>query len=217
MTTPRPDPIFPRPPALRLWALLAVVVLAGCATLDESECRFADWHIIGLEDGAAGEPPSQVGSHRSACAEFGITPDLAAYRRGHREGLAQFCTPARGYEVGRRGRDYEGVCPPRLEGAFLDGYDLGRRVHEHQREVSRLGSAIRANERRMERVHEEVSSRERRLVGDGTSKDDRRTLLEEIKDLQRQLGELEAETLEYERRRAVARDRLADLTAVVPY
>lgn len=196
---------------------MVITALTGCATLNESECRHADWRLIGLEDGAAGEPPSRVGSHRSACAAFGISPDPVAYRQGHREGLVQFCTPARGYEEGRRGRDYEGVCPPRLEGAFLDGYDLGRRVHEQRREVSRLGAAIRANERRMERIHEAVSGLERRLVMDGTAPDERRALLAELKDLQRELGGLGAETLEYERQRAVARDRLEALKAIVPY
>ncbi len=203
--------------ALGLWTTLVIMALTGCATLDESECRHADWRVIGFEDGAAGEPPSRVGSHRSACAEFGVTPDLAAYRQGHREGLAQFCTPARGYELGRRGKDYEGVCPRALEGGFLDGYDLGRRVHDYQREVRRLGSAIRADQRRMEDIRDELATREQELVRDGTSRDARRALLEQIKDLQGELGELEAETLAYERQRAVARDRLEDLKAIVPY
>lgn len=203
--------------AVTLWVTLTVVALNGCATLDEPECRHADWRIIGFEDGAAGEPPSRVGSHRSACAEFGVTPDLFAYRQGHREGLAQFCTPARGYEVGRRGKDYEGVCPRGLEGGFLDGYDLGRQVHGYQREVSRLGSAIRANQRRMERIDDDLALHEQELVSEGTSRDARRALLEDIKDLQRELGELEAETLAHERQRAVVRDRLEDLMTIVPY
>jgi hypothetical protein len=57
----------------KLWMIAFLIgIIQGCATLSESECEAADWRIIGLEDGAAGKPISQIGKHRKACAEYGV-------------------------------------------------------------------------------------------------------------------------------------------------
>ena len=85
-------------PAIVLLGLLAT----GCASMDEDECRVADWRAIGYEDGASGRAASQLGERREACADHGVTPNFVAYRQGREEGLREYCTPAMGYRLGRK-------------------------------------------------------------------------------------------------------------------
>ena len=188
-------------------------LLAGCATLSEPECRNADWRIIGMEDGAAGRDIAYLGRHRTACADHGVTPDLEAYRQGHAEGLRRFCTPARGYDLGRRGKDYGGVCPPALERDFLDAYDYGLRLHTAEDRVQELDAAIRSNGRRMADLEDEVAELEERLVEAGTTARRRAELVDEIRARHEALARLEAETAVRVRERAAAAAALRDLEA----
>lgn len=96
------------------WLLVAGYLVGGCASLNESECRSADWRTIGYEDGALGESAARIGKHRQACASHGIAPNLAAYQQGREEGLRQFCRPQNGFRLGEQGVPYRGICPHTL-------------------------------------------------------------------------------------------------------
>ena len=105
-----------------LIALLTLSVglyISGCATLNKDECRTADWRAIGYEDGSRGYHPSRIGQHREACAEYGVRPDMDAYRSGHAEGVRVYCKPHTGYRLGLRGTSYNDICPADLEEHFL--------------------------------------------------------------------------------------------------
>ncbi|MGD8421173.1 MAG: DUF2799 domain-containing protein, partial [Gammaproteobacteria bacterium] len=121
-----------------IFCMAVALAAAGCATMDKSECREADWRTIGLEDGSAGHAVSYIGNHRKACAEYGVTPDLAAYRDGHAIGVRQFCTPPNGFRQGRAGRGYAGVCPADLEQDFLAAHATGHRLYALDNEIDRL-------------------------------------------------------------------------------
>ena len=111
-----------------------LLTLSACATLNESECKTADWQTIGLEDGSRGLPVSTVGRHRKACSEYGIKPNLEAYRRGHATGVVSFCTPRNGFIQGKAGHSHYDVCPPDLRSGFLAGYEDGRELYDLERE-----------------------------------------------------------------------------------
>ena len=161
-------------------AILALV-LGGCATLNESECRSADWQTIGLEDGGKGLPVTTVGRHRKACADYGVKPDLAAYRRGHEAGVVSFCTPRNGFIRGKAGRSHYDVCPPDLRDGFLAGYEDGRELYELERERDQVRRNLRTAEENLEDTQERLERREARLVADGVSSEEREQLLAEIK------------------------------------
>ena len=80
---------------------LPVLFAGGCATMNKSECQTADWTMIGMEDGSRGRLSSYIGNHRSACAKFGITPDLDSYQSGHEQGVRHYCTGRNGFARGR--------------------------------------------------------------------------------------------------------------------
>ncbi len=160
---------------------ILVLVLGGCATLNESECRSADWQTIGLEDGGKGLPVSTVGRHRKACADYGIKPNLEAYRRGHTAGVVSFCTPRNGFIQGKAGRSHYDVCPPDLRNGFLAGYEDGRELYDLERERDQVRRKLRTAEENLEDTQERLERREARVVAAGVSTEEREQLLAEIK------------------------------------
>lgn len=127
--------------------IVLAVSIAGCATLDEGQCRQADWYDLGYRDGRAGYPAARVEDHRQACAEYRIGVDDAAYHEGRGRGLDEYCTPESGYQQGRNGGAYQQVCPPGRERAFLYEYQRGLEIYELGREIDELRSRIDREER----------------------------------------------------------------------
>lgn len=117
--------------------LAASVFQAGCATytLDRSECLSADWESIGYADGQAGYPAARFAEHEAACVRHDVVADPVAYDRGRERGLTAYCTGSSGFEVGRRGETYQGVCPKHLEDDFLNAYDLGGNVRRVEQAI----------------------------------------------------------------------------------
>jgi len=170
-------------------ALLSFTLVAGltsCASLSESECRAADWEIIGLEDGSKGRSTSHIGKHRKACADYNIAPDLAAYSRGHASGLRQFCTEQNGYNEGVRGHSNANVCPVQLARNFNSGYQRGFEVYQKNREINRLQAGIESREHRLHEISEIKVELEEEIISNTTREYRRRELLEEIKALERE-------------------------------
>jgi hypothetical protein len=112
-----------------LLSLAAAGLLAGCASLNEDQCRQGDWAGIGQSDGYAGYAMTRLQDHAEACRKLGITPDSVAYSRGRQVGLRGYCTASRGFAEGRMGNIYAGVCPPDLAPAFMAAYNDGRIVN----------------------------------------------------------------------------------------
>jgi hypothetical protein len=100
----------------------SVVLLAGCATLNEQECRSQTPAQLGLKEGRQGYGLWRRDNDIASCARYGIAFDRDAYMAAYRQGLQQYCTPDNGEKVGTRGERYEGVCPAETEPAFLARY-----------------------------------------------------------------------------------------------
>lgn len=178
-----------------LFSLLFLIGLAGCATMNKSECMNADWQMIGMEDGAQGQPVSHIGRHRKACAEHNIRPDLEAYEKGHAAGIKQFCTAANGFRMGKSGGYYGGVCPLDLEEEFMAGYDAGRELHTASIGVNQAAAAVKSNDSELKKLKEDLQSKEAILVSSITSELQRVRLLEEIRADEKRLKELEEKAL----------------------
>ena len=123
---------------------LGIGLLASCAGgLGKDECRAADWHLIGYEDGLHGYPADRIGAHRVACAKHQITPDLAAYMEGRERGLTTYCQPSNGFRVGLNGRPYANVCSAATGPAFVDGLKYGRQIHDARAELRDAQNRLR--------------------------------------------------------------------------
>jgi hypothetical protein len=125
-----------------LFASVALLSLAGCATLSEGECRSADWYDIGVRDGANGRGEEYVAEHAEACGKLSITPDRERWLEGRERGLERYCTVRNGYRVGEVGGTYNGVCFAFDESEFLRGYNLGRDVNRVKSRLDYLDGQI---------------------------------------------------------------------------
>ena len=170
-----------------------LLLITGCASMTLEECLNADWRVIGYEDGAQGREASTIGRHRKACAEAGVVPDLNAYQAGRQQGLEQFCRPQNGYQLGRQGIEYRGVCPSTSEAAFLDAYSEGLKIHRLEQAFNTVNAAIEDIDERVEEAEDSISEKEDLLDGDDLDSDERKKLRAEIRELSATVRELEDE------------------------
>ena len=70
-------------------AVLAVLLLCGCAGTGEAECRSANWYDVGYRD-ARYKLQSQADVYRHQCERYGIKVDGERYAQGLREGRYDF-------------------------------------------------------------------------------------------------------------------------------
>jgi hypothetical protein len=164
---------------------LALLLAAGCASMDKDECRTADWRAVGLEDGVKGYALDRLGEHRKACAKHGVTPDTDRYIAGRTEGLATYCTPDNGYRVGRTGEAYRGVCPELSIAGFVAAYNRGRELYS-------LHSRLSSVEREIAAVKESLK--------DGTRNPrERAGQVDRLESLSREAADLDARIARLER------------------
>jgi hypothetical protein len=71
-------------------SLLLLLLLAGCATMTESECRGTDWYKRGREDAELYGSRSMLDQYTHQCAAFGVRPDAGAYQLGWDDGDMEY-------------------------------------------------------------------------------------------------------------------------------
>jgi len=198
-------------------ASMITLVLSGCATMNEQQCLVSDWRSVGFEDGARGRPVETIGSYRQACTKHGVSPDLESYRSGHADGVESFCQPVKGFNYGRSGAAYRGVCPANLENSFLAAYNDGRQLYELEAALRSADSHIAQRKRALENIRAEIADTEAALIADGVSASDRIILLNDTKELAREHGIIEAEIVELERDRVLAAEALFNYRETLAY
>lgn len=174
-----------------LLAALAALVLSGCASMSAEECMTADWRTIGFEDGAKGLPAASIARHRKACAKAGVTADQRAYEAGRQDGLVEFCRPTQGYEYGRRGGHYQGVCPADLEDAFLQAYEDGRHYYELEQGVRNTERELSRVERELDKLADDLAAGEAKLIEGGGTAEERAKIVDNNREIATEIGELE--------------------------
>lgn len=190
--------------------LAGALVLQGCGGgMSKDECLVADWYAIGYEDGARGAPADTIGRHRKACAEHGVAPGMQAYQHGRMEGLQQFCQPSKGFNLGARGRGYNGVCPRELEPEFLGAYNSGRKLYELESSVNYTNRQLHAKKQHLKNLKHRMIDTAALLVSDETTSEARVHLLADSHDMARRHSELEAEIEALEHERVIQEDELA--------
>ena len=177
-----------------VFLLGAACALTGCAGMSEQACLVSDWRTVGFEDGTLGRPVGTIGSYREACSKHGVAPDLAAYRAGHAEGVDVYCRPAQGFDVGRHGGSYQGVCPANLEAEFLTAYNSGRRLYELESALQRVDNQIVANLRAQENIKQELTAIGASMVSSDTTAEQRVLIVSRAADLGQRYGQITTET-----------------------
>ncbi len=180
--------------------LSVLLSLSGCATLSKEECSAANWRSIGFEDGSRGYLKQRIGSHREACAEYGMSPDVEAYMRGHDDGVRQYCIPRQGFNLGKRGGSYNGVCPAGLERQFLNAFNQGKQVHGLVSKVNLIHNDIHELEKEQETLQKEIEDNEAMIILDSTSPTLRKELLAQNKKLEELIAEKQDVIFQLERK-----------------
>jgi hypothetical protein len=119
-----------------------LVVLSACATLNEDQCRDANWQQLGYDDGQAGRHASHIDLHRQACQRHNLPIQAEEWRAGWEIGIRQYCTPQNGLNEGRAGRSYANSCPDDLRADFEDAYRVAKAVHDARSTVDRENRAM---------------------------------------------------------------------------
>lgn len=192
-----------RTAATLLLAATIVLSLASCATMSPEECKSANWRDVGHRDGLNGKPLSLLSTRASDCAESNVRVDNAAYLRGRDAGLRNFCQPENAAQFGLNGGNYEGVCPPQIDGEFRRQFQLGRNVYVYRSEVNQIDSSIQSKEQRLRTLDRDENKR----VRDANNEDDRRRARKDIDDERRRIRN---ELRDLERNLRRARDNLRD-------
>lgn len=169
----------------------AALALGSCATMSAEQCLAGDWSGQGYIDGQSGLTMSRLDDHAEACAKHGVSPDAGAYAAGRRRGLISYCTPDRGFEVGRSGSDYAGVCPPRLEADFVPAYRDGRMVHDVEQALSSARSRADSLGSRLEDLDEKIIAKQAEARADGLTDEQREQIRNRIQEIRRERAETE--------------------------
>lgn len=169
------------------WLLLFAFGMEGCATLSKGQCLGGDWRKIGYNDAVQGYSSDRIGGHQKACEKYQVAPDRETYLSGYRQGLVRYCTPESGWQVGRQGHSYAGICPGDLEPAFLKNYQLGQESYRLHQDI--------------ERLERDIANDEREMGQQNCPEEKRRELRLRIRDRERRLRSLQFEINRVEWRR----------------
>ncbi len=165
--------------------LTCFVLLTGCATLSENECRSANWYRLGAKDGQKGEPVGLLDEHKESCARYGIRPDENQYLAGREAGLRQYCQLGNAFRTGLNGEEYKGVCPLDVDADFRRYNTSALEVHNSKEKI--------------EDIDRQLSAKEHELGKKDTPEKEQLRLREEIKKLDHKRDRLRSD-LRYQER-----------------
>ena len=169
----------------------AALALGSCATMSAEQCMAGDWSGQGYADGQSGLTMSRLDEHAEACAEHGVAPDAAAYAAGRRQGLVHYCTPYKGFEVGRTGSGYAGVCPSDLEADFMPAYRDGQIVHEVEQALANARGRVDSLGDRLEELDEKIIAKQAEARAEGLTEEQRDQIRNRIAEIRRERADTE--------------------------
>ncbi len=196
-----------------LWLAGAALLIPGCSSLSERECRATDWWAVGQKDGTLGRPSSAITEHREACAEHGVPPDSDAYEEGRRSGLLVYCTRFSGYRVGRNDEPYHaGVCEGELADPFETGLRRGRLVLALETEAWGIRQGRKTLKATLGRLEYERKTLQEKLDADESIPQDREHMQGQIGKLGQKLESLTRDYEDSGERQVEAMARLREAT-----
>lgn len=169
----------------------AVLTLGSCATMSEEQCLAGDWSGQGYADGASGLTMSRLGEHAEACMKHGVAPDDAAYRSGWSQGVVSYCTRDRGFEAGRTGSSYAGICPADLEEDFLPAYRDGQIVYRAEVAVNDARSQVDSLGNRLEELDDKITAKQAEARAEGLTEEQRERIRDRIQEIRRERADTE--------------------------
>ena len=200
-----------------VFAVTLMLALNACSSMSTEECQTADWSAIGYEDGAQGKAAEYFGTRRKACAEHGIAADFRGYMAGRAEGVAHYCRPQNGYNVGASGRQYNGICPPELEAGFIEAHADGYGLYQRRAEMNRARQRLNQARQRADKLEYMLAERTASLISPAVPPMRRAQIAIEIKQLTEEKIEVETSIPELEREYSAAERELRAYSQSIAY
>ncbi|MBH1963864.1 MAG: DUF2799 domain-containing protein [Comamonadaceae bacterium] len=133
--------------------VLGALLLSGCASMSEEQCRGANWAALGHSDARDGDMPDFGAQRVQSCAEKGVRGNLSEWQRGWEQGRREVCVPGNADSWARRDSEYKpGFCPPDMEPLFLSIYTPARERYRFEKRIRDLQQQIDERSRRLEEV-----------------------------------------------------------------
>lgn len=169
----------------------ATLALVSCATMTKDQCLAGAWGEVGYRDGSEGQPMSLLADHEKACAEYGVAPDLVAYRSARADGLNGYCRWDRGFREGREGDTYHGVCSPAQEADFLPAYRDGQMVYAADQALSTARSSVESLGSRLEELDDKIVAKQAEARAEGLTDEQRDQIRNRIQEIRRERADTE--------------------------
>lgn len=176
-----------------LSGLAGILTLTGCSSLNEKECRSADWRMIGYEDAVSGRKVARLADHRTACAKYDIAPNLDLYRSGYEEGMQEYCRPSTVFQLGQNGTAYPSQCPDDLADQLKISYQYGRDIYQLNDDIRHTQTLISGKNNELKEAKKRLSEYKTEIVIQGVPTSQRIELLEESMDLSKQIDGIKEE------------------------
>ena len=169
----------------------AALAIASCATMTKDQCLAGAWGEVGYRDGTEGYPLSVLEDHVKACAEYGVAPDMVAYRSARADGLNGYCRWERAFQEGRDGDEYHGVCTPAQEEDFLPAYRDGQMVHAAEQALTNARSSVASLGSRLEELDDKITAKQAESRAEGRTDEQRDQIRDRIQEIRRERADTE--------------------------
>lgn len=134
---------------MKLISFFYLIVIFGlsvrCSHQDVATCQEPDWYEIGRADGLKGLQHNQSRQIEVLCPSSDQSLAEAFYNNGFDTGIASFCSPKTGFELGKSNQKVNPeTCPLLLRTEFIAAHNNGKRFvllkSEHHQISKRLSS-----------------------------------------------------------------------------
>lgn len=169
----------------------AALAVASCATMSKDQCLAGAWGEVGYRDGSEGQPMSLLADHEKACAEYGVAPDVTAYSSARADGLNGYCRWERGFQEGREGDTYHGVCTRAQEEEFLPAYRDGQMVHAAEQALTNARSSVESLGDRLEELDDKITAKQAEARAEGLTDEQRDAIRDQIREIRRERADTE--------------------------
>ncbi|MGL6329092.1 DUF2799 domain-containing protein [Aeromonas rivipollensis] len=95
----------------KILLLTLPLLLAGCSSLSEEECRAMSWYNQGYQDGEQGKTRTATRDYKQTCGEYGLRVDEDEWQRGYAKGSSSIASRSSPTARGGRGTNTWGSAP----------------------------------------------------------------------------------------------------------
>lgn len=175
--------------------VLTIILVAACSHQAKRTCQEIDWYELGRRDGlksdgASGQDQLAHRKVKVVCDTSDPAASEAIYDNGFDAGIAVYCSPRNGFDLGRTGHSSAGtVCPSTMQDEFLRGIQRGL----HYAELEKHHSDV---DQRLTSLDQNLKNNPRDLAYQSLLRGEKIELEQKKRMLENQMSELEPDSPE---------------------